>query len=94
MGRFFQILAIFLLPVILVGGLFVFGLTLPVPHLGRDYVISLTLPESGQPVDLPHENRSDQRLRLDDLKYGTVRAIRDLLETEYRYLSGFYDNPL
>ncbi len=53
MGRFFQILAIFLLPVILVGGLFVFGLTLPVPHLGRDYVISLTLPESGQPVDLP-----------------------------------------
>ena len=49
---------------------------------------------TGQPVDLPHENRSDQRLRLDDLKYGTVRAIRDLLETEYRYLSGFYDNPL
>lgn len=53
MGRFFQILAIFLLPVILVGGLYAFGLSIPVPHLGRDYVISLVLPEAGQPVDLP-----------------------------------------
>ena len=52
-GRFFQILAVFPLPLVLVGGLFAFGLTLPVPHLGRDYVISLRLPESGQPVDLP-----------------------------------------
>jgi len=53
MLRFFQILAIFLLPVLLVGGLYVFGLSLPVPHLGRDYVISLVLPEAGQPLDLP-----------------------------------------
>ncbi|MEL7728295.1 N-acetylmuramoyl-L-alanine amidase [Citromicrobium bathyomarinum] len=53
MVRFFQILAIFLLPVLLVGGLYVFGLSLPVPHLGRDYVISLVLPEAGQPLDLP-----------------------------------------
>ena len=53
MGRFFQILAIFLLPVVLVGGVYLAGLTIPVPHLGRDYVISLVLPEAGQPVDLP-----------------------------------------
>lgn len=53
MMRFYQILAIFLLPVALVGGLYVFGLSLPVPHLGRDYVISLILPESGEPLDLP-----------------------------------------
>ncbi|GAB5347455.1 N-acetylmuramoyl-L-alanine amidase family protein [Alteriqipengyuania sp. 357] len=53
MARFFQILAIFLLPVLLVGGLRVFGFTLPVPHLGRDYVIGMVLPEAGQPVDLP-----------------------------------------
>ena len=53
MLRFFQILAIFLFPVLLVGGLYLFGLRLPVPHLGRDYVISLVLPEAGQPVDLP-----------------------------------------
>lgn len=48
----------------------------------------------GKPVDLPHENRSDLTLRLDDLKYGTVRNIRNLLATEYRYLSDFYDSPL
>ena len=53
MGRFFQILAIFLLPVVIVGGVYVLGLTIPVPHLGRDYVISLVLPKAGQPVDLP-----------------------------------------
>ncbi|MBB3032769.1 N-acetylmuramoyl-L-alanine amidase family protein [Alteriqipengyuania lutimaris] len=53
MARFFQILAIFLLPVAVVGGLYAFGLTIPVPHLGRDYVISLVLPEAGQPIDLP-----------------------------------------
>ncbi|MAK98581.1 MAG: N-acetylmuramoyl-L-alanine amidase [Citromicrobium sp.] len=53
MGRFFQILAIFLLPVVLVGGVYLAGLTIPVPHLGRDYVITLVLPKSGQPVDLP-----------------------------------------
>lgn len=53
MARFFQILAIFLLPVALVGGLYAFGLTIPVPHLGRDYVVSLVLPETGQPIDLP-----------------------------------------
>ena len=53
MGRFFQILAIFLLPVVLVGGVYLAGLTIPVPHLGRDYVITLVLPKAGQPVDLP-----------------------------------------
>tara|TARA_B100000678_G_scaffold226980_1_gene194813 strand:+ start:469 stop:1344 length:876 start_codon:yes stop_codon:yes gene_type:complete len=53
MVRFFQILAIFLLPLLLVGGLYAFGLSIPVPHLGRDYVISLVLPDAGQPVDLP-----------------------------------------
>ncbi|MXP46519.1 N-acetylmuramoyl-L-alanine amidase [Altererythrobacter luteolus] len=48
-----QIWLIFLAPVLLVGGLYVFGLTLPVPHLGRDYVVRLLLPDSGAELDLP-----------------------------------------
>ena len=48
-----QIWLIFLAPVVLVAGLYAFGLTIPVPHLGRDYVLRLALPEPGDPVDLP-----------------------------------------
>lgn len=48
-----QIWLIFLAPVLLVGGLYVFGLTLPVPHLGRDYVVRLLLPDPGAKLDLP-----------------------------------------
>ncbi|WP_146585795.1 sulfotransferase family 2 domain-containing protein [Puniceibacterium confluentis] len=49
---------------------------------------------SGRKVTLARANKSMAQLELDDLKYGTVRAIRDFLNTEYRYLSGYYDNPL
>ncbi|MXO90383.1 N-acetylmuramoyl-L-alanine amidase family protein [Pontixanthobacter aquaemixtae] len=48
-----QLWLIFLAPVLLVGGLYAFGLTLPVPHFGRDYVVRVTLPDAGSPVDLP-----------------------------------------
>ncbi|MEW4447870.1 N-acetylmuramoyl-L-alanine amidase [Qipengyuania sp. JC766] len=48
-----QILAIFLVPVAVIGALYAFGLTIPIPHLGRDYVIRLALPQTAQPVDLP-----------------------------------------
>jgi N-acetylmuramoyl-L-alanine amidase len=48
-----QIALIFLAPVILVGGLFLFGLTLPVPVLGRDYVIRVKLPDPNRPIGLP-----------------------------------------
>src|SRR5690606_35000756 len=45
-----QIVVVFLLPVALVGGLYLFGLTLPVPVLGRDYVVRLDLPQAGERV--------------------------------------------
>lgn len=48
-----QIWLIFLAPLALLGCLFAFGLTIPVPVLGRDYVVRLPLPEAGDPVDLP-----------------------------------------
>ena len=48
-----QIWLIFLAPLALLGALYLLGLTLPVPHLGRDYVVRLMLPEAGDPVDLP-----------------------------------------
>ncbi|ANU08120.1 N-acetylmuramoyl-L-alanine amidase family protein [Paraurantiacibacter namhicola] len=48
-----QIALVFLAPVVLMGGLYVFGLTIPVPHLGRDYVVRLALPDPDAPRDLP-----------------------------------------
>jgi N-acetylmuramoyl-L-alanine amidase len=48
-----QIALIFLAPVVLVGGLFVFGLTIPVPVLGRDYVIHIALPDADRQIGLP-----------------------------------------
>lgn len=48
-----QISLIFLAPVALLAGLYAFGLTLPVPTLGRDYVIRLIMPATDAPIDLP-----------------------------------------
>ena len=48
-----QIWLIFLAPVALLAGLYAFGLTLPVPTLGRDYVIRLIMPTANAPLDLP-----------------------------------------
>lgn len=48
-----QIWLIFLAPLALLAALYALGLTIPVPHLGRDYVVRLLLPEAGAPLDLP-----------------------------------------
>lgn len=48
-----QLWLVFLLPAALVAGLYAFGLSIPVPTLGRNYVITLELPTSDAPVDLP-----------------------------------------
>lgn len=48
-----HIALVFLAPVALVAGLYAFGLTIPVPVLGREYVVRITLPEAGVPVALP-----------------------------------------
>ncbi|WP_328597982.1 N-acetylmuramoyl-L-alanine amidase family protein [Croceibacterium soli] len=37
----------------LIGGLYLLGLALPVPHLGRDYVIRMPLPAAGAAIGLP-----------------------------------------
>ena len=44
-----QIALIFLAPVVLVGALYLLGLTIPVPALGRDYVIRVVLPDANRP---------------------------------------------
>lgn len=48
-----QILLLFLAPVLALAGLYVLGLTVPVPELGRGYVIRITLPDAGQQAALP-----------------------------------------
>ena len=58
-----QIWLIFTAPLALVAGLFIFGLTLPVPYLGRDYVLRLALPDAGDPVDLPKISGPPDRSR-------------------------------
>lgn len=58
-----QIWLIFLAPVILVGGLYAFGLTLSVAQPGRDYVLRMILPDAGRPVDLPRVYGPDDKSR-------------------------------
>lgn len=48
-----QIALIFLAPAVLVGALYLFGSTIPVPALGRDYVIRVVLPDPNRPIGLP-----------------------------------------
>lgn len=48
-----QLWLVFLLPIALMAGLYAFGLTIPVPHLGRSYVITLDLSDAKQSVELP-----------------------------------------
>ncbi|WP_435417480.1 N-acetylmuramoyl-L-alanine amidase [Parerythrobacter aurantius] len=48
-----QLWIVFLLPLLLVAGLLAFGLTIPVPHLGRGYVITVDLPDGDRMAELP-----------------------------------------
>lgn len=48
-----QILLLFLLPAAFVAGILLFGPTIKVPVLGRDYVIRFELPRAGERVGLP-----------------------------------------
>ncbi len=44
---------VILVPMMLFAGLFALGANLPIPELGRDYVLRLILPDYGAEVDLP-----------------------------------------
>lgn len=48
-----QIGLLFAFPVLLVGALYAWGLSIPVPVLGRDYVISMPLPDADARLGLP-----------------------------------------
>lgn len=48
-----QITALFLAPVLLVAGLYIFGRTIPVPVVGRGYVVRIELPQAGAALGLP-----------------------------------------
>jgi N-acetylmuramoyl-L-alanine amidase len=49
----FQLWLLLLAPIAVMAGLYAFGLSVPVPHLGRSYVLRIELPEAGQQVGLP-----------------------------------------
>lgn len=48
-----MISALFLAPIAVLVGLYGFGLTIPVPHLGRNYVLRIDLPDAGAALGLP-----------------------------------------
>jgi N-acetylmuramoyl-L-alanine amidase len=48
-----QIWLLFLAPAMLVAGLYLLGLTIPVPHLGRSYVVRVELPDPEAQLALP-----------------------------------------
>jgi len=53
MAQRLQVGLLFLAPVVLMAGLYAFGLTLPVPVLGRAYVVRVELPDAGSLIGLP-----------------------------------------
>ncbi|MDZ4308043.1 MAG: N-acetylmuramoyl-L-alanine amidase, partial [Allopontixanthobacter sp.] len=53
MARRVIIWLLFLVPVLLVGGLYAMGRAIPVSSPAPDYVLRIALPEAGKPVDLP-----------------------------------------
>jgi len=61
-----SLLAIVVLgPIALIAGLIAFGVNVPIPELGRDYVLRLLLPEYGDQIDLPQiYGESDETLPL------------------------------
>jgi N-acetylmuramoyl-L-alanine amidase len=48
-----QVWLIFLAPVMLMAGLYWVGLKIPVPELGRGYVVRIELPQGDREIDLP-----------------------------------------
>ena len=48
-----QIGLLFAFPVLLLGMLYALGAAIPVPVLGRDYVVRVPLPDGSTPIDLP-----------------------------------------
>ncbi len=48
-----QIILVFLAPVLVLGAIYALGRAVPVPHLGRDYVIRIDLPGPGTTIGLP-----------------------------------------
>jgi len=53
MRAILPIVLVFLAPVLVVAGVYAFGLSIPVPQLGRDYVLRFVLPDAERPLDLP-----------------------------------------
>lgn len=50
--------------------------------------------KAGKSVVPRRSNSSRSSLKFDDLKPETQQALRPVLADEYRYLSGYFDNPL
>jgi N-acetylmuramoyl-L-alanine amidase len=48
-----QIALVFLAPILVLAGFYALGKAIPIPYLGREYVIRFTLPEPGRALDLP-----------------------------------------
>ncbi len=48
-----QIALVFLAPILVLAGFYALDKAIPIPHLGREYVIRIGLPEPGQALDLP-----------------------------------------
>lgn len=47
------LLVVFVVPCVIVGGAMALGLTIPVPHWGRDYVQRIAIEQEAPPLDLP-----------------------------------------
>lgn len=63
MSQRIQIGLLFAFPVLLLGALYALGAAIPVPVLGRDYVVRVTLPDSADTIGLPEIEGPDDPTR-------------------------------
>ncbi len=63
MGYRIQLGLLFAFPVLLIAGLYAWGASIPVPVLGRAYVVEFPLPEPGERLGLPDIAGSDDLTR-------------------------------
>ncbi|RIV90901.1 N-acetylmuramoyl-L-alanine amidase [Aurantiacibacter xanthus] len=59
----FKIMLIFCAPVVVLGLIYLLGASIPVPVLGRSYVVRIDLPEAGQQLDLPEVQGPQDKTR-------------------------------
>ena len=83
-----QLWLVFLAPVLIMAGLYGFGLSIPVPHLGRDYVLSLILPDADEPEVIEPEVSDGDETEQPEPQASSDEAVKAQLRKRFSRFAG------